>query len=296
MSTQEVDGEMEITHLEAKSIELIGPIEEVEEFKVGILPGDDLEPDSDLAHRGWLYLSVPLNVWTPVGLPGPKLRLVNSSYVWFKADDFFKTALELPDVRVLKSITVLNRPHSEEMRLQEITGNAELRIDVDADDQGNVFLYRPKDIETVRGALIKIFCQLLWSQAGEEGEGFSRWCQLRPLELPDQDKTITDSQKAWVKLGEMLLSLDVTEGLVIAEFNFVLASLWGRALARVMSQVPPELHGDSFAKHEKVAIVLNDTIRSHAIHELKLEVESSTNSERQAIAHDCLVLLADQIG
>lgn len=287
---------MDATEMEVEQIKLTGPIEEVETLQAGVVSADDLDEDSEAARRGWLYITVPFDVWTPLGLSQPKLRLpkIWSNYMWFDVNHFCQLIAELPDYRLLASLTLMFRPHPEEFMLQQAIGDSDLHIDVDADDDNNVFIYRPKDFEKIRNSLANVYSQLLRKQAGSEGSCFDRWWHLEPLEFQNGSRKVGDPLKAWTYLGGQLLAPDVTEGLLKAEFHPVLASLWGITLERVLSFVPQELQDISFAKHQRVASFLKETIRVQAVKQLEEEIGQCEDAERSNLAQECLRALDGQ--
>lgn len=241
----------------ASEIPLDGPREEFQELRVGTIadPNDFAASLNDESETGYFETQVRFRVWQPKGMDFPRIRIAHRipRYKRIELSELCSLLSDLPDLRTLKSISLLDERHPDELAAFRAGNTDSDAFSIGADRHGNVVLYQAEEIGKTRKAVCNVYGRLLRERFSAFAECFDLWNADQPLIVSPQ-KVIKDGRSAWSFLSEHLINADdTTTGLVLVEMNPVLGCLWGKAFAEHLRNVPPELRGPAYRKHKVIA-------------------------------------------
>lgn len=259
--------EMESYFLQLSSkIPLEGPVEETEKsIRIAPRPDDD---DPFLNPEGQFTVLL-LDRWTPKGLERPAIRLPADWRAFsLTLKDLCSLLSSLPDVRTFKSVTAINYYHPAEYKQREEHKQDTLMLPAKLDNDANLILYCPDDLQVSKSAIWHLYATQLRSDYGDISQAFDSYNSVYPLILLHKGKEVVLPEVAWQILSEKLFADEISEGLIIAHSNTVLVTLWAKALSQHLSKIPQEIRGASYEKCIEICEHLLGPVKEKALERL----------------------------
>ena len=75
---------------------------------------------------------------------------------------------EIPDIRKIKTVTLLDNPHRDQNWARFSTGDIDIVLPSEVDELGNIILYRADDRDLARSSILSAFVFLLSCESGNK--------------------------------------------------------------------------------------------------------------------------------
>lgn len=190
----------------------------------------------------------------------------------------------LPDARLVRRLSLLDRPHPEQQWLRQQTGNPELKVEAEAFPNGDINVYRPGlegDLPMTVGHEWNHLFKLAEPAASQ---AFDQVGDIEPVSTDVHSAfPELESHEAWSYIGEHLLRMPTNPGeaVLTASTNPIRASIWGRALASRMASMPEEQLPASADAYRNLTTFIEQSVRPQAISALQDVVATGETSSAQ---------------
>jgi tetratricopeptide (TPR) repeat protein len=244
----------------------------------------------DFWERGELFHSPGVLVYPVTGCPGTTIAVpdAEADYDRLTAQEVLTLLRALPDIRLVRRITVIDRPFRYQPWFAQL--NPKWRLLGEVVEGNEVVLYRPVAGDEAAATVAHEWAHLLEFAAPKWRRLFELVGDLETfIGRPHQEEP---PKEQWARLGEFLLSTTPLLSPSSAWANPIRATIFVRALAERLACVPPELCSTEAAYYGFVLAWDRDTTRPEAVQRLK-SIAAGTRTERAVRAQLILNVLGE---
>jgi hypothetical protein len=265
------------------------PFADREPALLGKYPSGPFEDYRAFSISGRLFYDCPMHVYPVRDFPELKIAVPDRTpeYARLSPELILSGLRALPDVRLLRRLSVFDHPHPEEPWLRQQRGDPLFRIqgeaywDEDSQSWARIRLYQPTASDPLASILAHEWSHLLWFAFPDVAEHFSYAHVLErfvsPWNVAGHDLSSFGSTGAWdpespseiwATLGETLLSTTPLLSPAMAYANPIRSSLFSIALARRMSTLPTSLQSSEHAFYLAVLRFISGDNKCRALERL----------------------------
>ncbi|MFI5024782.1 MAG: hypothetical protein ACHQRJ_24420 [Alphaproteobacteria bacterium] len=238
---------------------------------------------SDFLYTGQLISNEKMAVYSLAVRPQTSIAipLEAPSYARIGPAIALQLLQDLPDVRLVERLLIIDGRHREEPWIWQTTGQKHV-VRAEALPWGEIRLYRPAADQELGDVMRHEWCHLLRFASAREASLFDGVGALEPLEADallggTAGAWTIPADEIWATFGEILL----TAGAVMAMTAFaypVRAALWGSALAARLASLPPAMRSGRHDSYAGSARWLVTTVRERALDELEKKAEACADA------------------
>lgn len=255
---------------------------------IGPSPSDVCRYDSydDYRYSGQRIWNVPMRIMVLTDHPGTEVAIPVESMLSISLDDIVDALHNLPNVALVRRITIVDEPHSEEQWLRQIRDNAGLCVKAEAFPRaGEIRIYASGIDASFSGTLLHEWNHLLKHAYPDASNAFDRVGTIEPFEigpLAPFDELVADEE--WSYLGEQLADFkrQLAEALMLAVALPIRSSIWGSAFGAALDALPESEYGADHESHQSIRAFIDASARPEAIATLRELEDPDTEVGMQA--------------
>jgi len=246
---------------------------------------------ADFHNRGIILYRAPMKVYDIKTQPGTSIAFEDSApnYPRISPQHALGMLEDLPDMRLIKRLSVFDDPHNQEPWLRQTEG-ADYRVHGEMMDDGEMRLYRPALNEDVPTTVRHEWNHALKSKSPIISRRFDQVGDLESLRTISNTVGSTLPDEQWSILGEGLLSKDPVVAPATARSNPIRSTLWAEAVKARLNDLPSAQRGTSDAFYRTLIDYIENKVRPIAIDNLT-SAARGTDVSAAARARDILLSL-----
>ena len=189
--------------------------------------------------------------------------------------------LDLPDLRLVERLLIIDGRHREEPWIWQTTGQKHV-VRAETLPRGEIRLYRPAADGALGDVMRHEWCHLLRFASTREASLFDGVGALEPLEADallggTAGAWTIPADEIWASFGEVLLTPGAA--MAITAFAYpVRATIWGSALAARLASLPPAMWSGRHESYAGLARWLVTTVRKSALDALEKKVAAGADA------------------
>ena len=212
--------------------------------------------------------------------PRTEVAVPVESTLSISLDDVVDALHHLPNMDLVRRITVIDEPHREEQWLRQTLDNARLCVKAEAiPHAGEIRIYATGIDASFSDTVLHEWNHLLKHAYPKASEAFDRVGTIEPFGLGAHapfNELIADEE--WSYLGERLSDFDrePAEALMLASALPIRSTIWGSAFGATLDALPAKL-GAQHRSHQSMRAFIEASARPDAIGILR-ELENDPDS------------------
>jgi hypothetical protein len=247
--------------------------------KIGAGPFKNYEEARDQ----WLLCRRNMHVYPLLGCPETVIKVPEAApdYPRLTAQEAFAALVELPDLRLVRCVVIVDDVHREEPWRCQSDPHWHLFGEAFAD--GEIRLYRPTVNDDVSAILKHEWAHLLEFAEPVWRHVFEQVGDLERFTTGNETLDSVDGAEQWAYLGERLLSTAPLLSPATSTANPIRASIWAQALGERLHTLPHELKSAEHRFYECVLEWTKNEARPVALTRLgMLSTNGDVDSARRA--------------
>lgn len=245
----------------------------------------------DYRYSGQRVGNLRMRILTLTAHPHTEIAVPVESTLRISLDDIVDALHILPNIGLVRRITIIDEPHSEEQWLRQTQNNAGLCVKAEAfPRKGEIRVYATGIDASFSGTVLHEWNHLLKHAYPNASHAFDRVGTIETFELGASapfDALVADEE--WSYLGEHLADFkrQPAEALILASALPIRSSIWGSAFGATLDALPESEFGVDRESHQSMRAFLEASARPEAIGALR-ELEDDPDPEVGMRARDIL--------
>jgi hypothetical protein len=227
----------------------------------------------DYRYSGQRIGNVRMRIMTLTAHPRTEVAVPVENALSVSLDDVVDALHILPNLGLVRRITIIDEPHSEEQWLRQTRDNAGLCVKAEAFPRsGEIWIYATGIDASFAGTVLHEWNHLLKHAYPDASDAFDRVGTIEPFEIgafAPFDELAAD--EAWSYLGEYLADFkrQSADALILASALPIRSSIWGSAFGATLDALTEPEFGADHRSHQSMRAFIDASARPEAIEALR---------------------------
>jgi len=246
----------------------------------------------DYENEARLVTNPKMKIMSVLGHPGTEVAMPVTTAEPISAQAAVDALNNLPDMRLVQRLTLLDETHPEEEWLRQTQGNPNLTVNAEAIEPGGIRVYKP-GLSNLPENVTHEWNHLLRSQSPQATVAFDQVGDLEPLATnvtAPFESRLGDEQ--WSYLGEHLAAMphSPADALMTASANPIRSTIWAKTVADRMATLPESERSVTHESHQSLIRFVDEQVKPEAMKTLQAAA-TGPDAARQARAQAILKFL-----
>jgi hypothetical protein len=236
----------------------------------------------DYRYSGQRIWGASMRIMALAAHPGTEIAVPLESTLSISLDEIADALHNLPNLELIRRITIIDEPHAEEQWLRQTRDNAGLCVKAEAFPRaGEIRIYATGIDASFSGTVLHEWNHLLKGAYPNASDAFDRVGTIEPFELgafaPFAELR---ADEEWSYLGEQLADFkrQPAEALILALALPIRSSIWGSAFGAALDALSEPEFGVDHQSHQSIRAFIDASARPDAIGTLR-ELENDPDPE-----------------